>query len=110
MKKWLIPQFVIDIAEEKAKNSFIGKEPFTRKGFLCLYNKNSNRNYYFKSPVKKENSYAWIAERKNCPDYFKNVILEFKEKEELSTFYVPFLNERLKEVFAKSVVSRLISS
>jgi hypothetical protein len=74
MQKWFIPQIVIDKSAKIAASGFIGKQPFDKKGYICLYSKNTMKNYYFKNPVQDLKRYAWIAERGSCPNYFKYVI------------------------------------
>jgi hypothetical protein len=74
MKKWLIPVWVINGSKEQAESGFIGFAPFHRKGYLCLYSKNTMKNYYFKNPKPLSTHFAYVAERGSCPSYFSKVI------------------------------------
>ena len=57
-------------SKQKASCSFKGNAPFERKGYICLYSKNTLRNYYFRNPTREESRLGYTAERYRCPKYF----------------------------------------
>ena len=73
--KWIIPKRLVDSIAKQASYSFVGKDPFEERDTLILYDKNVNKNYYFKNPICCEDKLAYIAERKTCPYHFSKVVL-----------------------------------
>lgn len=72
MKKWFISMELVNRLPTYGGKNML----WSRKGQIGLYCKNEMKTFYFKNPTESPTRLGWIAERKNCPSYFKQVIIE----------------------------------